>query len=71
MDYGASLKIQAPNANRRSAHYRQQSTFENSDRQIRSRILQMLLKDSPIHQEHVEEAGGQRPAEFGGLSANL
>jgi A/G-specific adenine glycosylase len=62
MDYGASLKMQGPNANRRSANYRKQSPFENSDRQIRSRILQILLKDSPLHQEHVEQAGGQRPA---------
>jgi A/G-specific adenine glycosylase len=62
MDYGASLKMQAANANRRSAHYRKQSPFENSDRQIRSRILQILLRDSPLHQELVEEAGGQRPA---------
>jgi A/G-specific adenine glycosylase len=62
MDYGARLKMQASNANRRSAHYRKQSPFENSDRQIRSRILQMLLNDSPLQQERVEEAGGQIPA---------
>jgi A/G-specific adenine glycosylase len=62
MDYGAKLKMQASNANRRSAHYRKQSLFENSERQIRSRILQMLLDNSPLHQERVEEAGGQSPA---------
>jgi A/G-specific adenine glycosylase len=62
MDYGARLKTQASNANRRSAHYRKQSPFENSDRQIRSRILQLLLNNSALHQERVEEAGGQRPA---------
>ena len=61
MDYGASLKAQAPNPNRRSAHYRKQSPFENSDRQIRSRILQMLLKESPLHKNLVEKADGQRP----------
>ncbi len=62
MDYGASLKAHAPNPNRRSAHYRPQSPFENSDRQIRSRILQMLLKDSPLPQERLEDAAGAKPA---------
>lgn len=62
MDYGAMLKMDASNANKRSAHYRKQSPFENSNRQIRSRILQVLLNNSPLHQEQVEKAGGQRPA---------
>jgi A/G-specific adenine glycosylase len=42
MDYGAMLAKWFPNANRRSAHYSRQSPFENSDRQIRGRLLRML-----------------------------
>jgi A/G-specific adenine glycosylase len=42
MDYGAMLAKWFPNPNRRSAHYNRQSTFENSDRQIRGRLLRAL-----------------------------
>jgi A/G-specific adenine glycosylase len=44
MDYGAMLKKTVGNVNRRSAHYQRQSKFEGSDRQIRGRILQLLLE---------------------------
>lgn len=39
MDYGAALRRQVPNPNVRSAHYVRQAPFENSNRQIRGRIL--------------------------------
>jgi A/G-specific adenine glycosylase len=39
MDYGTVLKQQHANPNRRSAHYTRQSPFENSNRQVRGRIL--------------------------------
>ncbi|MCX7918607.1 MAG: A/G-specific adenine glycosylase [bacterium] len=45
MDYGAMLRKQVPNPNRRSAHYTKQSRFEGSNRQIRGLILQTLLKN--------------------------
>jgi A/G-specific adenine glycosylase len=43
MDYGAMLKGQYGNPNRRSAHYRRQAPFADSDRQIRGLILKVLL----------------------------
>ena len=48
MDYGAMLKREHANPNRRSAHYQRQSPFENSNRQIRGRILRALVKESPL-----------------------
>ena len=42
MDYGAMLKIEVGNANRRSAHYTKQAPFEGSDRQIRGELLREL-----------------------------
>lgn len=42
MDYGAFLKKQHGNANRRSAHYTRQTKFEGSDRQIRGAIIRLL-----------------------------
>ncbi len=42
MDYGAYLKTQIPNPNRRAKNYSIQSKFEGSLRQIRGRILKNL-----------------------------
>jgi A/G-specific adenine glycosylase len=46
MDYGSMLKREQVNPNQRSAHYVRQSTFENSNRQVRGRILKVLVKGS-------------------------
>jgi len=43
MDYGAELKRQGPNPNRRSAHYARQTPFAGSNREVRSLILKTLL----------------------------
>ena len=43
MDYGAYLKNKNPNPSRKSAHHTKQSRFEGSDRQIRGKILRLLL----------------------------
>ena len=45
MDYGAQLKKTIGNQNVRSKHYLKQSTFENSDRQIRGAILKLLAEE--------------------------
>jgi A/G-specific adenine glycosylase len=42
MDYGSMLAKWFPNPNRRSAHYTRQGAFENSDRQLRGRLLRAL-----------------------------
>lgn len=42
MDYGAHLKKEHPNPNRRSKHYTKQSKFKGSDREIRGAILKVL-----------------------------
>ncbi len=47
MDYGAMLKEKVPNPNRKSAHYRVQSKFEGSNRQVRGKILRYLLAKQP------------------------
>jgi A/G-specific adenine glycosylase len=44
MDYGAMLGKKVANPNRRSAHYRRQTRFEGSDRQVRGMILKALLR---------------------------
>jgi A/G-specific adenine glycosylase len=44
MDYGAMMKADNRNPNRRSAHYRRQTPFQGSDRQVRGRILRALTE---------------------------
>jgi A/G-specific adenine glycosylase len=46
MDYGVMLKKVVGNVSKLSAHYTKQSKFEGSDRQLRGKILQLLL-DQP------------------------
>jgi A/G-specific adenine glycosylase len=43
MDYGAMLKARGNTAHRRSAHYRPQTTFHGSPRQMRGQVLRCLL----------------------------
>ena len=50
MDYGADLKGRVPNPNTRSAHYARQAPFENSNRQIRGRILALLAGSEPLEE---------------------
>jgi A/G-specific adenine glycosylase len=58
MDYGVGLKKSGPNPNRRSAHYARQSPFSGSNREVRSLILKILLKE-PVSSVH-ELAKGVR-----------
>ena len=53
MDYGTMLKKEQVNPNRRSAHYSRQSPFENSNRQVRGRILSVLVKEAPLTQAQI------------------
>ena len=53
MDYGASLKGEGQNPNRRSAHYQKQAPFENSNRQIRGMILKALIMKSNVTEREI------------------
>jgi A/G-specific adenine glycosylase len=48
MDYGVYLKGSIPNPSRSSAHYRRQSPFSGSDRQVRGRIIRELLASNGL-----------------------
>lgn len=58
MDYGTFLSGHIPNPNRRSLHYSVQSPFTGSDREIRGRILKILLEEGPMRRpllpDHVQ-----------------
>jgi len=44
MDFGTMLKKTHPELNKKSAHYRKQSKFVGSTRQVRGKVLKLLLK---------------------------
>lgn len=48
MDYGAMLKKNYPNPNRKSKHYTKQSKFAGSDRQLRGQILKLFLTEKKL-----------------------
>ncbi|MBI3442498.1 MAG: A/G-specific adenine glycosylase [Candidatus Sungbacteria bacterium] len=49
MDYGAMLgRQEKENPNRRSRHYASQSRFEGSNRQLRGKILRMMLRGAGL-----------------------
>ena len=58
MDYGVYLSKTVGNANRRSRHYSRQSPFENSDRQLRGRILRLLTETGSLTAAEMPEHTG-------------
>jgi A/G-specific adenine glycosylase len=56
MDYGSTLpKIIKHNPNIQSKHYKKQSKFDGSDRQIRGKILDILLETKKISKKKIFE----------------
>lgn len=58
MDYGAQLKRDRVNPNRRSVHYTRQGPFENSNRQVRGKILKTLVAESPLSAGKIVKISG-------------
>jgi A/G-specific adenine glycosylase len=61
MDLGSALKKIIPNPNRRSSRYVRQSAFQGSDREIRGRVIKMLLTNPDQETEElIQNTGGDR-----------
>ncbi|MDD1718844.1 MAG: A/G-specific adenine glycosylase, partial [Methanoregulaceae archaeon] len=71
MDYGTHLKRSAGNPNLRSRHYRRQSTFGGSDRQIRGLILRIVLAEPGIMLEDLLQKAGDDRGRSGRILENL
>ena len=65
MDYGSYLGRKSVNANRRSSHYRRQSVFSGSDRQIRGLILRILVREGKLHPDTLCSLAGGDPERIG------
>jgi A/G-specific adenine glycosylase len=59
MDYGSMLKKEQVNPNKRSAHYTRQSPFENSNRQVRGRILKVLVAGAALTADRIVTETGR------------
>ena len=58
MDYGVFLKARQANPSRKSAHYSKQSKFEGSDRQIRAKVLKLIVNQKSVtHQDILKTIG--------------
>jgi A/G-specific adenine glycosylase len=56
MDYGTTLKKHHTNPGRKSAHYKRQSPFEGSVRQVRGAILRTLVETTSISLDELSAA---------------
>ncbi|HXY62212.1 MAG TPA: A/G-specific adenine glycosylase [Nitrospirota bacterium] len=68
MDYGTMLKREHGNPNRKSVHYIRQRPFENSNRQVRGKILKVLVAESPLRAAQIVSKTGMAPER---VQANL
>jgi len=64
MDLGSDLGSLPGNPNRRSPSYHRQAPFHGSDRQIRGRLLRLLLQDGIADPAEAAEATGCDPVRF-------
>ena len=71
MDYGTMLARTTPNPNRRSAHHAVQPSFEGSARQLRGRVLKVLLGTGPLEIEGLATATGSSPDRLGPILDQL
>lgn len=68
MDYGATLpKILRQNPNTQSKHYAKQSKFKGSDRELRGKILRLLLSGKTINSKLLGEKTGRIKKIIAGL----
>lgn len=55
MDYGVMLKKIHPELNKKSAHYRKQTPFNGSTRQVRGELLKLLIKEGKMEITKIQE----------------
>ncbi len=53
MDYGVMLKKTHPELNKKSKHYRKQSPFKGSTREIRGKVLDLLIKHGMMNLKNI------------------
>ncbi len=59
MDYGSMLKGAGERVHRKSTGYRRQSPFKGSDRQVRSAVLKVLLREGTVSEAALAQVLGE------------
>jgi A/G-specific adenine glycosylase len=54
MDYGVMLKKTHPDLNKKSTHYRKQAPFKGSTREVRGKILDLLIKKGTMDLKNIQ-----------------
>ena len=67
MDYGVMLKKRHQNPSRKSAHYKKQSPFKGSNREIRGMILRVLLTKPHCSERELMQSLGGDPERIRGI----
>jgi len=65
MDYGSELGRRITNPNRKSTHYYRQKAFEGSDRQLRGKVLKLLLQEHTLERNDLISRLGEAPERTG------
>lgn len=71
MDYGAMLKKEITNPNKKSSHYQRQSPFAGSQRQLRGMVLKMALNTSKISKTAIARKMRREPKHIGEILSQL
>ena len=71
MDYGVMLKKTVGNLGRKGSGYKKQSRFEGSDRQLRGRILELLLERETISEKNLARLLSESPERCLRIAATL
>lgn len=71
MDYGVMLRKEDENPNRRSAHYKKQTPFQGSNRQVRGMILRLLVRSPHLSEPEIVRQLGSNPETITGNLATL
>ena len=71
MDYGAMLKKDNHNPNRRSAHYSRQAPFQGSNREIRGLILKTVLGKPDLTERELIRAVDKNPERVSSIITQL
>ena len=71
MDYGAMLKREIANPNKKSSHYQRQSPFAGSNRQLRGMVLRTVLNAPRISKTALAKKLGKEPKHVGEILSQL
>ncbi len=71
MDYGVYLKKRFPRLTRQSAHFKKQTPFKGSGRELRGKIITCLLDNGESTPEKLAGCAGTSPEEIGKILEDL